>query len=379
MNISKKLQEAFVGYFYGKITQDQADELLKWINTSEENLLFFKQLWEIWYSTSILSREEYDVPKALKDLKKKVKERNLKPLPSKVLHLRISILRRVAAIVLLIISLGIVSLLIFKNHKSIADVTHYIETSAPLGSKSMLTLSDGTEIWLNADTRLRYNVDYAKTNRDVFLEGEAYFTVVKSPDYPFRVITSELAVTALGTSFNVKAYQDEETIETTLEEGQLRIDALVDTEKKKDFESVILNKNQNAVYHKQGGNMVVSDEKDKIRNLNVLPSRKVESLPIKIITVADTKPYTSWKDSRWVFKNEKLNTLAPKLERRYDVKIIFADSSLLNYAFTGIIEGESLEQVLKAIRYTAPIKCQIDSKEVILYEDKEFKNKINIE
>ena len=377
MEISEKLQEAVIGFYSGKLTQDQADELLNWIDQSNENLLYFRQLGEVWRATGCLSKEEFNISKALDKIKSKIKERDIKRLPGRVLNIRISILGKAAAIVLLIISLGITGLLILRKPGPIPAVSQFVETKTPKGSRSMVTLSDGTMIWINADTRLQYSVDYGVANRNVYLEGEAYFKVKNNKNLPFKVITTELSVTALGTAFNVKAYNNEETIETTLEEGQVRIDPLNDTRKTKDIESVILNKNQNAVYHKQAGKIAVRDKEAQIQNNKTLIPKELKPVPVKVITVIDTKLYTSWKDSRWVFKNEKLSTLAPKLERRYDINIIFEDSSLLDYAFTGILQDESLEQVLKAIRYSAPIQYQINFKEVILSDDKELKKQFN--
>jgi ferric-dicitrate binding protein FerR (iron transport regulator) len=379
VNISETLQEAVIGYYSGNLTQDQANQLVDWIGQNDENLLYFKQMGEIWHATANLSKKEYDISKALSNINNKIKERDMKRLPGKVLYLRFSTLIKVAASLLMIISLGIVSLLVIKKSKPVLVVSQFVETSAPKGSKSIITLSDGTAIWLNADTKLRYPVDFGTSNRTVYLEGEAYFKVAKDKNLPFQVITTELSVTALGTAFNVKAYNNEETIETTLEEGQVRLDPLGDTGKNRDINPVVLNKNQNAVYHKQSGNIAVNDDKAKILNKKSLPSTEINILPVKVITVSDTKVYTSWKDPRWVFKNERLSTLAPKLERRYDVNIVFKDSSLLNYAFTGILKEESLEQVLKAIIITAPIQYQINFKEVVLSEDKQLKKHFEVD
>jgi ferric-dicitrate binding protein FerR (iron transport regulator) len=212
-------------------------------------------------------------------------------------------------------------------------------------------------------------VDYGTNNRNVFLEGEAYFKVTKNKKLPFKVNTSDITITALGTAFNVKAYNDEGTIETTLEEGSVRIDDL--HKGSKSSKSVILKPSQIATFHKQAGNVAVTGQAPAVTKP---ASRLPASVPVRVSNVADTRLYTSWKDPRWIFKNEKLSLLVTKLERRYDVDIIFMDKSLEDYAFTGTLLEESLEQVLAAIMYTAPVRYEINAKEVRLYEDRNTMN-----
>jgi len=233
----------------------------------------------------------------------------------------------------------------------------------------LIILPDSTSIWLNSDTKLRYKTDYGLTNRTVFLDGEAYFKVHKNPDLPFQVFTSEIKVTALGTAFNVKAYNDEGSIETTLEEGRVAIDR-ANTEKKENSDQVIVLKpKQTAIYSKQEGNFAVIEQaiQNKI-NKSVIQDKPV--LQVKISEVSDIRLFTSWKDPKWVFRNEKFGSLATKLERRYNITIVFVDKSIEEFTFTGTIREESIEQVLAAIRMISPIRYEINSTVVKLYKDK---------
>ncbi|HEX2969692.1 MAG TPA: FecR domain-containing protein [Bacteroidales bacterium] len=369
VDISEKNQEAIIDYFSGKLTAEQAEELLQWVNQNEENRKHFRQMYEIWNATSSLNEKKFETANALKSLRNKIEERDIRKLPGKVFYISASSLVRAAAVILLIVSSVITGLLLSRRNTPGTAVAKLIETSAPKGSKTKVVLIDGTEIWLNADTKLRYPVDYGTGNRDIYLEGEAYFKVAHNKNLPFRVITTELSVTALGTAFNVKAYDDEETIETTLEEGQVRIDNLLG--KNKDIQPVILQKSQNAIYHRKAGSINVA-ENVSAPNQTKPKNEEIKPVPVDVSTVSDIRLFTSWKDRSWVFRNEKLSTLAPKLERRYNIRIIFEDSTLKEIPFTGVLEEDPLEQVLKCISESAPpIKYSVNSDEVTFSKGQE--------
>lgn len=381
MEKSDSLKAAIVSYYEGKLTQSQAEELLTWVHDSGENLDYFRQLGEVWHATSLLGTKEYDSIAALKETREKIGRRDIRTLPERVIHLRLSTLYKIAAAIIIVCALTFTGELIFRQAHPSPAPSLFVETSAPKGSRSFITLPDGTTVWLNADTKFRYAVDYGTANRTVYLEGEAYFKVSKNKKLPFKVFTSDITVTALGTAFNVKAYQDEATIETTLEEGLIRIEDLHASKQGKTLQPVILKPKQSAVFHKQFGNLAVEDISLTAAPNEQAPRERLKSIPMKVNDVADTRLYTSWKDPRWIFKNEKLSSLVVKLERRYAVDIVFMDKTLEDYAFTGTLEEESLEQVLSAIRYTAPIRYEINAKYVELYEDKkivnQYKNIVN--
>ncbi len=382
VEISDSLQEIIVSYYEGNLAQSQADELLAWVRQNDENLRYFRQMGDIWQATNRLNQPEVDKNAAIKVIQGKITERGIRRLPGREIRLRLSTLFRIAAAIVVLIALGTSGLLIFKKNQSYSQSASFVETSAPKGSRSLITLSDGTTVWLNADTKFRYPLDYGTSNRNVYLEGEAYFKVSENRNLPFRVNTSDITVTALGTAFNVKAYKEEGTIETTLEEGRVRIDAVNAAGGAGRLKPVVLKPNQNAVFQKQAGELVIrtpNEKPDKADESSAVEALKVK--PIVVRDVSDTRPFTSWKDQRWIFKNEKLGSLVPKLERRYAVNIVFVDKALEDYAFNGTLLEESLEQVLAAIRLTAPIRYEINAKEVRLFEDKklmeQYKNILN--
>lgn len=367
--VKDTIKEAIIGYYSGDLTKDQADALLVWIQEDPMHLRYFHEMAEIWSSTAGISVVQADTANALSNLRKKIADRDLRPIPSREIRLRVSTIYKMAAAVLLLISLGIAAWLIKIPAPSDESVA-FVETSAPKGSKSLITLPDGTSIWLNADTKLRYSVDYGTKNRNIYLDGEAYFKVAKNKELPFRVNTSGITVTALGTVFNVKAYPEEKVIETTLEEGSVRIDPIIKNAAKKSRLSIMLKPNQKAVYQISGKELSVTGNAPK-ESVSNKPETEPKLMAIKVdtSTVTDIRLYTSWKDSRWIFKNEKLGSLAVLLERRYDVHIQFENEALKEYAFSGILKEESLEQVLSALSLTAPIRYEIHFKDVRLFED----------
>lgn len=373
MEISDSLQESIISFLEGKLTQSQAGELMAWVKQSEGNMQYFMQIEEIWHASGLLNKKQPDSKKGFSDIRKKIAERGIRKFPVKEIRLSLPGLLRIAASFLILATLGISGTLFFNRDRGKTASSAMVETSVPKGSKSLITLPDGSTVWLNSDTKFRYSVDFGKSDRNVFLEGEAYFKVAKNEKMVFQVNTSDISVKALGTAFNVKAYKEEETVETTLEEGKVTVDLINPSKGAKRAKPVLLMPKQTAVFKKQYGDVaIVETQNEPVEADKPAAIKKPDAIPIEVINVDDIRLYTSWKDSRWVFKNEKLISLAPKLERRYDITITFVDKELEEYAFNGSLLEESLEQVLAAIQLTSPIRYEINAKQVYLYEDKDL-------
>jgi transmembrane sensor len=375
-NISDSLVEAIDGYYTNKLTQSQAEELLEWLGKNEENRHYLRELGKVWYASSQISTKEKDADKAWTKLLDKINSDDIRPMPKPELRIPIFVLYRVAAAVLLIGILGIGSVFVFRSPKTRTE-SAYFEALAPKGSRSVITLTDGSIVWLNSGTKLRYQRNFGQENRDLYLEGEAYFVVAENKQWPFRVKTPDICVTATGTAFNVKAYIDENIVETTLEKGEVRIETLNNSKNKPESSTVILKPNQKAVFVKASKNLTLNQPKQKIQIAGNDSVIKKKNMALRIDSLVDTKLTTSWKDSRWIFKSEKLLSLAPILERRYDITIIFRDSVLRSYKFTGTLKEESLDQVLKAICLASPIRYEIEHNQVLFFEDSNIKYQHN--
>lgn len=367
-----KIDELLVSYLTGSSDAFEREQVLKWIGSSLENKQYFEELRDV-YTSSKLSQSDslYHVDTSLE----RVKARHYKNLllgmekadREKIRHFRLNFMKY-AALVLLIFSLGIVGFRYTRNKPVMASAEIWNTIEAPFGSRARLTLADGTKVWLNAGSQLKYSSRFAQHNRKVILDGEAYFDVAKDEKNQFIVSTSKLDIKVFGTQFNVKAYSEENTIQTTLVEGSVTI------ERKgiggRGERTVTLNPNETATFYtsdKKDGTLAKPVEKEDIQNKESRNSEKLE-----ILSNINPVVFTSWKDSRWIIESDPLSGLAVKLERRYNVKIIIDKKELRDYKFSGTIKDETLEQVLNVIKLTAPINYNIRNNEVHLFENKSF-------
>lgn len=207
----------------------------------------------------------------------------------------------------------------------------YNVLQVPRSCEYHLVLADGTHVWLNSDSELRYPVDFIGTERRVYLKGEAYFKVAKDAAKPFRVEADELLVEALGTGFNIDAYRDGGRLSTTLAEGSVRVTSALD--------------NRNCIL-KPGQQALLKDGAMNVR-------------PVKVEEIV------AWKEGRFVFSNMTLSDIAYQLERWYDVKIEFQDQQLREYRFTGVMKRYNpLSRLVELIEETADVKFQVIGREV---------------
>lgn len=197
------------------------------------------------------------------------------------------------------------------------------DVMADRGQKSEITLPDGSHVWLNSASKITYTSEYNDKQRLILLDGEAYFEVAHNKDVPFIVKSGDFEVLALGTKFNVKAYADEDDIVATLIEGKVRTSA--------GEHSAILHPNEETLYFKTTGAMA--------------------SRPVSY-----TDHAVPWRNNELVFDGENLREIAALLQRMYNVEIIFSDSSVANYSFTGVVRNNSLTNVLDLITSTAPVQ-----------------------
>jgi transmembrane sensor len=221
-----------------------------------------------------------------------------------------------------------------KNNLSLQS-KKYSEVSSPVGSKTKLILPDSTVVWLNAGSKLTYNEHFGSTNRNTTLIGEAFFDVKKST-MPFLIHANSVQIKVLGTAFNVKAYPDEKTTETSLIRGRVEI-----TLDKRPGELYILKPNEK---------LVVANEPEKIKTK---PSEKKEPIAVlgNLTHVDDsTVIETSWVENKLVFEDESFADVAKKMERWYGVNIFFADETVANYHVYGSFTKETMAEALDALK-----------------------------
>jgi transmembrane sensor len=351
-----------VSYLTGSISEKDLMKLDEWINTSSENLSYFNRLKDSWILSGGINRgSSIQTEESWNTLKNRLSQNRLRLGFEFWSREKVNFTKylKLAASWLLIFGLGsLVTWWLSGRSKEIitAGSNKTIEISTPLGARSMIKMPDSTLIWLNAGTTITYNQDYGRQTRTLNLSGEAYFKVAKDSLHTFVVNTQGMIVRALGTRFNVKAYPEEKTISATLEEGKIDIRVLSMADKNA---SILLKPKDKLIYHKETKETekYIETPEDKITHE---ASRPVKPKDINLLSNVRTELYTSWKDPRWIIYREPLSTLAPMLERRYNLKIIFDDEQLKKYKFTGIIENETVDQILDALQMTAPLEYQIN-------------------
>ena len=199
----------------------------------------------------------------------------------------------------------------------------------PRGGEYKLELADGTLVWLNSDSELRYPVKFAGSQRDVWLKGEGYFEVSKNPEKPFRVVVDDMIVKVLGTSFNINAYKDRGNILTTLVSGKVDIQDM------------------------SGKSLVVMS-----------PNQQVDFRHGKIsVQEVDVTRFVSWIDGKFYFNDMTLENIMSQLQRWYDIEVFFVDEELKSYPFTGVIRRDfTAGQIFEIIEKTTRVKFNVRGK-----------------
>lgn len=274
---------------------------------------------------------------------------------------------RIAALLLLsmLVGGGVVFAVLYKHISGGGADQQLVSVVSPKGATTYVQLSDGSEVWLNAGSRLLYSQGYDTKSREVKLEGEAFFKVKTNAAKPFVVNAADLQIQALGTSFNVKAYAEEQTVVTTLVDGKVKINTLGDVSPV----DMVLQPRQHVTYHK-APDLVKAVQKTGGRKQPVAAVPAIESSQLE-----NTAPYTAWVDGSWIIASETFEELAIVMERKYNVRVVFTSEELKHYKFSGTFRQETLEQVLDILKLTAPLHYQINHGLVTLTLDSDLKEK----
>ncbi|MBN2610789.1 MAG: FecR family protein [Bacteroidales bacterium] len=361
-------------YFSGNASDNEIEHLTKWLDENVHNREYFIRLKKEYIeSLAGITGEDNSLEKAIERFRRNISEAEEKTKTKrkqKVLKLRHVIIKYSAAAILLVI-IGTTAFFAGKGKKNKID-NAVCEIVVPYGGRSNIILPDGSKVWLNAGSKIRYNRNFDIISRDVYLEGEAYFDVEKKK-YPFVVHTSHLDVEVLGTVFNVKSYPDDENIETTLVEGAIKI------ETSKEKKTILLKPKEKLTYRKiDAGSVVAPADEGGKESKTVEQTRQVKAVElnkeIELKQNVDTQESVSWTSGTLIINKESLESLAKKLERKFDVVFVFENENLKSYSYSGTLRDFPLEQVLHALKLTSPINYTIEGKKVRLHFNKNFKN-----
>ncbi len=326
-------KELFIRYLQGNCTESEFEQILVWIkegatSTSEQGIVN-----EIWneFEPEAGPAERIKYNRILDKIHHQINiSRNSTqfviqkaPIKNRIL----SLLTRAAAILLI----PVLSLLFYTNLSNkdrYAVNLNDLEVEAPAGSRMHIELGDGTKVWLNHGSKLKYPLRFEGENRKVFLTGEAYFEVAHNKKVPFIVGTNLLDVKATGTAFNVSAYPGDNNISTTLVEGKV---ILYERETKNEIKALL------------PGECLKFDSQ---KNVYTLESEYAEK-------------NTAWKDGLLVFKNERVEDIAKKLARWYNVEVEISNEKVKAFTFTATFMDETLPQVLDLMTLATPVNYQL--------------------
>lgn len=300
-------------FFEGKASLEEEEEVCDWTEASEENM------------------QEYIKERKYFDLLLIQNKRNSTPHSSSGKVYLLNNLIKYAAVVLLFIMCGLQAYYITKPEKNSEMNT----ITVPTGQRVNLLLSDGTNVWLNSGSRMRYPASFTKGKREVTLDGEGYFEVTKDPKRPFVVQTDKYNIQVLGTKFNVEAYNDTPLFSAALMEGSIQI-----SDKTKPSNITLLHPQQKA--NSINGQLVV----EKIQNYDIY----------------------RWRDGLLCFEHIAFNDLMKEFEKTYDIQIINENKNLDNYICSGKFRiSDGVDFILQVLQRDVKFRFQRNENNTIIY------------
>jgi transmembrane sensor len=368
----ENIYDLIVKFLTGTSLPEEDSFILSWKNESDDNKRVFNDFKNAWLLSSQLQVESiFKSSEALNSLHKKIKVGNIRNT-----FLQTNRFLKMAAMLLVMFMIGgICSVLVYRKI-SVSSTIAVCRFEAPIGSRAVTYLPDGTKVWLNAGSSLEYTTDFNAKKREVKLSGEGFFKVKTDQSKPFVIKVDNLCVKAYGTSFNVKAYPEEKEVTTTLVEGKVEIEGKGINNKP--FTFAMLPK-QKAIYYKKE-KQVLANKNSEQKEVKESPQAVVAIQPVLVAPIirdvnVKTELYTSWKDSLWIIQAEKLEDLAIMLERRYNVNISFNNIEVKKYRFSGTIQHETLEQIFEIMRLTMPVSYSIDKGQVSIMLDQSLQKR----
>ncbi len=355
-------ESIIIKFLSGTATDGEAENLIQYLKEERENRLTYFRQKRIWQESYKKSRETGLIDNSWERLKIRMEESGNEERPAGNSDFRFS-WRRLAVAASITILIGTSGYLGYQQYRASQFPAKELQVNAPLGSRSNIVLPDGSTVWLNSGSKLTYNDNFGKTGREVTLAGEAFFDIKHLGNTSFIVNTSDLRIRVLGTQFNVKSYSDEQIIETTLVKGKIRVEKIGD---EKDAAPIIMTPNQKLIYTKKAEIAEMDYVSDKTESAEEANIEEVKRASIRIIKKVNPQDDSSWKDGKLVIKHESLGILVRKLERYYNVNISFEDDSIRQFVYSGTLNEVTIEEVLRALEKTSPIRFSINKNHVIL-------------
>lgn len=324
----EKLIELFEHYIKGTASPLQKAELLNWIRNN--------RALDGWMAQDVDAAEDQLDPQISREMLEKI-YREILPADKKRPLLQSRILKYAALFLMPLVTAACIYVVMHMRNEMLYSKSAEMmsEIVVERGQKAQIALPDGTKVWLNSDTKLTYPGSFNVRDRKVRLSGEAYFEVQKDEERPFEIIASELKVRVLGTEFNIRAYDNDRYITSTLIRGKIEAST------------------PNGVYIQQPNESIIYDK-------TAQSTRKME--------VDDAGDSASWRLNELHFDNKRLDDIALELQRLYNIDVVIEDENLKSLRFTGSMSrgNTSLEMVLQFISISAQISYSFEGDKVII-------------
>ncbi len=343
MNSKTDIDQIISNFLSGSLTDFEKQKLKEWEGESTQNAYQLEKLTNLWNERSI---ERKTINSS--DLKRKIWSRGVEQdlryyKTNKQTFIYSIVFRRIAAVFIIFSILGILYLM--RNnftHSELKMTDHeYIEKLNPSGQKSKIFLSDGSVVWLNANSSISYIKHFTDSARIVKLEGEAFFDIAKDSLNPFIVRANGISIEVLGTQFNVNSRKADKEVVVALVEGIVKVFA----DNNNDVG------NAKMIYPGEG--VVISNQHDRI-----------DSFTFDIS--GNNNPYSSWKDGILVFNGESYNEFIAKIKLWYGIEVHAKGIPPEDWDIRGSFPNESLDNIMKAISYNKDFTYKIDRKKLLL-------------
>lgn len=317
MTDKDQIEIIITAYLSGKATPEECGKLEDWVRQSSDNNLRFQEMRNVWQVMHpAFTPSEINVSEAEKSILTNLETLKKNPIRTLLLYWQ-----RVAAILVIPLMLICIYLFLEKENNTYSTI-EYQEVKSPHGIFSEVRLPDGTHVWLNGGSSLKYPLTFRKGMRDVFLSGEGYFEVCSDKKNPFRVKTDQITVRATGTAFNIEAYGNDSITAVTMVNGKIDVSF-------GNSSSLTLQPGERASFNKR----------------------------TKQCSMAKTDPYKwyAWKDGLLIFRDDPLSYVFKRLGLTFNVDIELKDSTLANAPYRATFEYESLDEILRLLEMSAPL------------------------
>ena len=340
------MKENSIHEIIGKVLAGEADKyendiFQQWLSESDVNQEEFELHKSTWNKTNIkfkLAGSESVFREILNKIDDQQEENTSIQLYSEKHNTRKRFMyfARIAASILLIASVFYVFKFYFPGEHGQYTKIGVVQKHNIAGQKSKIFLPDGSVVWLNAESSISYPEKFSEDNRVVDLQGEAFFSVIKNPEQPFMVRSGNISTIVLGTTFNVKSYEDEAAMHVALQTGKVQ----VEIERDGTLESVFLQPGEGLTYTKADQNYIKAN--------------------------FDPEEILSWKDGKIVFKDADLEEIIHTLSRWYGVDFTIQNKGDAAWSYTGSFENAILDNVLRSISFTKEFTYSIHQKNVTI-------------